>query len=147
MTEPELILALTNASVDARAVVAMLQQYAKSAGDVTLTLSNGNTYTLPGVLKQQNGFAAQNRALKIALTQDFGGAVAGMVLNRDAYGVLQSVVTTFTSGYTLRHDYTRSGSTGLMASILVTVKDELANTLVTVTKTINRSNSLVTSIT
>ena len=146
MTEPELIAALTNSSVDARAVVAMLQQYANTNGDVTLTLSNGTVYTLPGIPKQAAAFTAQFAADKLAFTQDFGGAVTAQAYNRDAFGVLQSVVTTFSTGYTLRHDYTRSGVTGLMASILVTVKDNLGNTLLTVTKTLNRTNSLVSSI-
>ena len=145
MTEPELLTALTNASVDARAVLAMLAQYAGANTDVSCTLSNGQTITLPGIGKQSNGFTSTFAAMVLQFTQDFGGAVTAQTITRNAFGVIQSVLTTFSSGYTLKHDYTRD-SQGLMSTVAVTVKDALGNTVASATKTINRTNGLVSGI-
>lgn len=146
MTEPELITALTNSSVDARAVLAMLSAYANANGDVTLTLSDGVTYTIPGIGKQRNQITADFDAQRLAFTQDFGGAVAGQTITRNASRIATGIETVFSSGLKLSHEYTRNAF-GSITSILVTVRDALDVVLVTGTKTINRTNGLVSSIT
>jgi len=145
MTEPELITALTNASVDARAVLAVLSQYANANGDVTLTLSSGASYTLPGIGKQRNQFAADYAAQKLAFTQDFGGAVTAQTVNRNTFGTITGIVTTFSTGYQLQHDYTRN-SQGQIDTILVTVRDANGNTVATTTKTLTRTNGYLVSV-
>lgn len=146
MTEPELITALTNASVDARAVVSVLTQYAQSNSDVTLLLSNNISYTLPGIEKQRNQFKTDFNLNNIAFTKDFGGAVAGQVITRNVFSVITEVSTTFSSGLRLTHIYTRNGI-GNIVQILVNVYDALNNLLTTSTKNIVRVNGLVQSIT
>jgi len=145
MTEPELLTALTNASVDARAVLAVLAQYASANGDVTLTLSNGSVTTLPGIGKQRNQFTTDYNAQKLTFTQDFGGAVSAQAITRDAFNTITSVLTTFSSGNKLNHAYTRN-SIGQITTIAVTVYDNLNNVLAAVTKNILRSNGYVSGI-
>ena len=145
MTEPELIAQLSALGVDTRAVVTMLQQYVNTNGDVTLTLSNGVSYTLQSVPKQAAGFTTQFNAMKLAFTQDFGGAVVAQSITRDAFNVITGVLTTFSTGVTLGHVYTRNGQ-GQITGIAVTVKDNLGNVVATANKTINRTGSLVTGI-
>ncbi|MDY7537686.1 hypothetical protein QN372_00855 [Undibacterium sp. RTI2.1] len=145
MTEPELITALTNASVDARASLAFLAQYAGANTDVTLTLSNGWTFTIPGIQKQRAQTTTDFAAQKLAFTQDFGGAISAQTITRNAFGIIQTVRTTFASGYQLQHDYARN-TAGQIATITVNIYDALNNVLATVVKNIVRTNGLVTNI-
>ena len=145
MTEPELITYFSNLSVDAIAVVSMLTQYATADTNVTLTLSNGNTYTIPSLGLQKNLLEADRAVDRLKFTQDFGGAVASQTVTRTAYAMVDTVTTTFSTGYVLSHAYTRDSNLKI-SSIAVVVKDPLGNVLATLTKTIQRVNGLYSGI-
>lgn len=136
MTEPELITALVAASADARAVLAVLTAYAAADTDVTVTLSSGASFTLPGVQKQRNGFAADFAAQKLGFAQDFGGVVAQTVA-RDGAGNLVSVTSTLASGWQLVQTYSRDARSRI-AGVTQVVKDGAGATLATVTRTLAR---------
>ncbi len=144
MTEPELIAALNAASVDARAVITMLTQYANSAGDVTLMLSNGQSYTLPGIQKQANGFAADRVADQIAYAQDFGGA--NKIAMTYAADKLSTATATFSTGHTLTHTYNYLPS-GDLNQIAFAVRNPLNAIVASGTRTCVYSGSQLTSIT
>lgn len=145
MTEPELITQLVADGVDARAVLQWLAQYAGANADVTLNLSNGATVTLPGVPKQRAQFSTDFANMKLAITQDFGGAVASQTVARNSVNVITSVRTVFTSGYQLQHDYARNAA-GQITTVTVNVYDSLNNVLATAVKNINRANGLYSGI-
>ena len=145
MTEPELITYFSNLSVDAIAVVSMLTQYATADTNVTLTLSNGNTYTIPSLGLQKNLLEADRAADRLKFTQDFGGAIASQTVTRTAYFAIAGVVTTFSTGYTLSHAYTRDANLKI-TTIDIVVKDPLGNTLATMTKTIQRTDGLYSGV-
>jgi hypothetical protein len=145
VTEPELIQYFSNMSVDAIAVISMLTQYATADTNVTLTLSNGTTYTIPSLGLQKNLLEADRVADRLKFTEDFGGAVASQTVTRTPYFAIDGVVTTFASGYTLSHAYTRNADLKI-TTINVVVKDSLGNVLATMTKTIQRTNGLYSGI-
>jgi len=145
MTEPELITLFSNMSVDARAVITMLTQYATASTNVTLTLSNGTTYTLPGIELQRNLFSTDRAEEQLQYVQDFGGAVASQTVTRDVFSTLTGVQTILSSGFKLSHVYNRD-VTGKISTIDVVVKDSLDNTLATITKTIQRTGNLYSGI-
>lgn len=140
MTDPELITVLLGASQDARAVLSMLVQLASSAGDVTLNMSNGATYTLPSLSKMQGIFTADRAADRLAFARDFGGAITAQAITRDTAGLISGITSTLSSGLQIVQTPARNSS-GQIVSLQHVVKDALGNVLVTVNRTITRDGA------
>lgn len=136
MTEQELIDQMVSLTADARAVLQAIQTYGTANQDVTITLSGGATVTVQSVPKQVAQFNTAFAAMKSQFTGDFGGAVAGMTLTRDAVGRVTGVVATLSSGWSITHAYTRN-AVGKVSAITATIKNELGAVQATLNKTIN----------
>ena len=133
ITDQELLAALDTASADARAVLGLLAQWPAAAGNVSVTLSNGVTFTLSGYQKIINDRASDQRAYAI----DFGGAQQS-TLTRDQAGRILTLTTVFTtSGLQLEESITR-GSTGFVSAIQHVLRDASGAVLATINRTCNR---------
>ena len=128
MQEPDLITQLSNASVDARAIVAALSAIFTGMGTQTLTLSNGNVYTLTTIPQLQANYAAANAALQLSYLQAISGAVTSIVPAYDAFGNLTGVTTTYLGGYQTVKTFAYNAA-GLVSSIVITLYDNLSNQL------------------
>lgn len=135
MTEQELIDQMVSLTTTARSVLQNIQTYGTENQDVTFT-AGGLSITVQSIPKQVAQFTTAFDAMKASFTGDFGGAVAGMTLTRDAVGRVTGVVATLSSGWTITHAYTRN-AVGKVSAIAATIKDELGATQATLNKTIN----------
>jgi hypothetical protein len=142
MTEPDLINALTNASVDARAVLAMIAQLAGANTTVSVTLSSGQTFVLPGVPYLQAQFAADRASDKLGFTKDFAPGAMQRVYTRDPVTKrLTQVVLTRNDGWTITEVYARNASTQRITGVTITLKDATATVQATFSRTVTYDSS------
>lgn len=140
MTEQELIDSMVALTATSRSILQNVQTYATVDQDVTFT-AGGLNVTVPSVPKQVAAFDAAAAAAKLAFARDFGGAVAAMTLTRDAAtGVITDATATLTTGWTIKQTLTRNIA-GKVSQIAVLVKNELAATLYSGTRTVNYDSS------
>ncbi len=135
MTETDLINAFSSLAVNSQAVLAGLVSYGTGSGNVTITLANGQSFTIPTLAAQIAANAAQQATDRLNFHKDFGGAVTAQSVTRDAVGRISGVNTTFASGWTMTYTFTRN-SAGKIATIVVTISDSAAVVQATFTKTV-----------
>lgn len=146
MTEQELIDQMVSLTATARSIMQNVQTFGTVDQDVTFT-AGGLSVTVPSVPKQVAAFDAAAAAQKLAFAKDFDGAVSGLTLTRDAAGLITDATATLSTGWTLKQTLTRNAS-GRVSSIALLVKNDLAATLYSGTRTINyNASGLVSSIT
>lgn len=134
-TEQELIDQMVSLTATARSILQHIQTYGTVDQDVTFE-AGGLSVTVPSVPKQVAAFNAAAAAAKLAFAKDFGGAVSGLVLTRNAAGLITDSTATLSTGWTLKQSLTRNAS-GRVSQIALLVKDELDATLYSGTRTVN----------
>lgn len=135
MTEQELIDQMVTLTSSARSIMQNVQTYGTVNQDVTFT-AGGLSVTVPSVPKQVAAFDAAAAAAKLAFAKDFGGAVSGLTVTRNAAGLITDSTATLSTGWTLKQTLTRNAS-GKVTQIDLLVKNELAETLYSGTRTVN----------
>ena len=146
MTEQELITSMQALTGDAQTVLANLVLFAEQDTTVTFTLSNGQTVTIPSLPKQISAYATQQAADRLSFLQNFGGVPASQTLTRDLASRIATVTTTFATGYRTVQTLTRNATTGRVTTVQIVCEDNLGTVLVTITKTIQRTNGLYSGV-
>lgn len=140
MTEQELIDQMVALTSTSRSILQNVQTYGTADQDVTFT-AGGLSVTVPSVPKQVAAFTTAAGAQKLAMAKDFAGTVSGMALTRDAAtGRVTDTTATLSTGWTLKQTFTRNIA-GKISQIDLLVKNELAATLYSGTRTVNYDSS------
>ncbi len=136
-TETDLINSFSALSVNAQAVLNALASYGTATGNVTITLANGQAFTMQTIPTQIAQWAAQQASDRLKFHEDFGGAVTAETVTRDpSTGRINGVNVTFATGWTMTQSYTRN-TMGLLTSIAVVINDNAGVTQATFTKTVS----------
>lgn len=146
MTEQELITSMQSLTLNASAILAALVPYAEQNTDVTITLDNGQTITIPSLPKQIAAYASQQAADRLAFLQNFAGLPSAQTVGRDAANRLTTVTTTFATNYQTIHTLTRDTVSGKITGVSVVCKDSLGATVATINKTIGRVGGLYSGV-
>lgn len=135
MTEQELIDQMVALTATARSILQNIQTYGTVNQDVTFT-AGGLSVAVPSVPKQVAAFDAAAAAAKLAFAKDFGGAVSALAITRNTAGLITDSTATLSTGWTIKQTLTRNAA-GKVSQIDVLVKNELAETLYSGTRTVN----------
>lgn len=146
MTEQELITSMQALTLNASSVLAALVPYAEQNTDVTITLANGQSITVPSLPKQIAAYAAQQAADRISFLQNFAGLPTTQTVTRDSANRLTGTTTTFATGYQTVQTLTRDAITGRITGVSVVCKDSLGATVATINKTIGRVGGLYSGV-
>ena len=140
MTEQELITSMQLLVSGAQSVLQAIQNYGSQAGGTVSFQLGGTTYTVKVLQQQITDYATQQDADRLSFLQNFGGMPASQTLTRDSAGRIATVTTTFATGYQTVQTLTRDTTTGRVTTVQIVCKDNLGTVLVTITKTIQRTN-------
>lgn len=146
MTEQELIDTMASLTSGAQAVLQAIQNYGSQASGTVTFAVGGSTYVIKSVQQQITDNATQQAADRLAFLQNFGGLPSAQTVTRNSANLLLSTTTTFATGFQTIQTLTRDAISSRITAMEIVMKNNLGAVLVTINKTINRSNGYYSGV-